>query len=197
MHLNNLAAQAGVTLTDAPYAIDVPDNLPLDAGELRKVVKRLVLTALNARDRDSAFRSFRDLWPTGHIAKTLTNAMLNNLVDTIEARHPFLDAFLFSDRGIGLMNIDAQIADLVHRHFTAQAVPVLSIHDSFIVDCCRVGELIRVMQDAAEAVTGVWLPFSRDGMGLDEVSEDIRDDLREWHEGRTVRCEGYLRQQAR
>jgi hypothetical protein len=59
-----------------------------------------------------------------------------------------------------------------------------------------VGELIRVMQDAAEAVTGVRLPFSRDGVGLDEVSEDIRDDLREWHEGRTVRCEGYLQRLA-
>ena len=89
--------------------------MPLDAGERRRVVKRLVLTALNARDRDSAFRSFRDLWPTGHIAKTLTNAMLNNLVYKLEARHPFLDALLFSDQGIGLMNIDAQIADLVHR----------------------------------------------------------------------------------
>ena len=126
MHLNILAAQAGVTLTDDPYAIDVPDNLSLDAGELRKVVKRLVLTALNARDRDSAFRSFRDLWPTGHIAKTLTNAMLNNLVDKIEARHPFLDALLFSDRGIGLMNIDAQIADLVHLKFRSQEIRELS-----------------------------------------------------------------------
>ena len=75
--------------------------------------------------------------------KRLVLTALNNLVDTIEARHPFLDALLFSDQGIGLMNTDAQITDLVHRHFTAQAVPVLSIHDSFIVDCCRVGELKR------------------------------------------------------
>jgi hypothetical protein len=102
-------------MTDDPYAIDVPDNLSLDAGELRKVVKRLVLTALNARDRDSAFRAFRDLWPTGHIAKTLSNAALTNLVDTIEARHLFLDGLLFSDQGIGLMNIDARIADWVHQ----------------------------------------------------------------------------------
>jgi hypothetical protein len=91
---------------------------------------------------------------------------LNNLVDKIEARHPFLDALLFSDQGIGLMNIDAQIADLVHRHFTAQAVQVLSIHDSFIVDCCRVGELIRVMQDAAKRVTGVRCHFQGTVWGL-------------------------------
>jgi hypothetical protein len=90
------------------------------------VEKRLVLTALNARDRDSAFRSFRDLWPTGHIAKTLSNAALNNLVDTIEARHPFLDGLLFSDQGIGLMNVDAQIADLVHLKFRSEGIRELS-----------------------------------------------------------------------
>ncbi|MDG1459873.1 MAG: hypothetical protein P8Q92_18740, partial [Pseudoprimorskyibacter sp.] len=78
-----------------PFVLPKPHRVP-QGGE------RLVLTALNARDRDSAFRSFRDLWPTGHIAKTPSNTALNNLVDTIEARHPFLDALLFSDQGIGL-----------------------------------------------------------------------------------------------
>jgi hypothetical protein len=51
---------------------------------------------------------------------------MSNLVDTIEARHPFLDALLFSDRGIGLMNIDAQIADLVHPKFRSQEIRELS-----------------------------------------------------------------------
>jgi hypothetical protein len=54
------------------------------------------------------------------------NAALNNLVDTIEARHPFLDALLFSDRGIGLMNIDAQITNLVHLKFRSQEIIELS-----------------------------------------------------------------------
>jgi hypothetical protein len=60
------------------------------------------------------------------VEKRLVLTALNNLVDTIKARHPFLDALLFSDRGIGLMNVDAQIADLVHLKFRSQEIRALS-----------------------------------------------------------------------
>jgi hypothetical protein len=71
-------------------------------------------------------------------------------------------------------------------------VPVLSVHDSFIVDYSRVGELKRVMAEASEAVVGKPLPVSSGGVGLDEVDPDEGEDLRQWREERIDRSEGYL-----
>ena len=58
--------------------------------------------------------------------KRLVLTALNNLVDKIEARHPFLDALLFSDQGIGRMNTDVQITNLVHLKFSSQEIKALS-----------------------------------------------------------------------
>jgi len=53
-------------------------------------------------------------------------------------------------------------------HFTAQGVPVLSVHDSFIVDYTRVGELKQAMALASEAALGACLKTSNAFIGLDE-----------------------------
>jgi hypothetical protein len=96
------------------------------------VVKQLVLTALNAKDRKSAFQSFREGWPANHYGKGLSNEELSLLLDAFTAQHPHLKGQVCADQGLRLMNVDARIAERVHRHFTAQGVPVLSVHDSFI-----------------------------------------------------------------
>jgi len=36
------------------------------------------------------------------------------------------------------------------------------------------------------------LPVFSEGMGLDEIDADKRDDLKAWMDARVVRCEGYL-----
>lgn len=74
------------------------------------------------------------------------------------------------------MNLDRQIAERVHRHFTAQGVPVLSVHASFIIDYTRVGELKRVMAAASAEVAGVALPVSAKALGLDEMEAEHRVD---------------------
>jgi hypothetical protein len=70
-------------------------------------------------------------------------------------------------------------------------VPVLSVHDSFIVGHERGGELKQVMAEASEAVVGRPLPGSSNRIGLDEVTDAQRDDLIEWREERVERSAGY------
>jgi hypothetical protein len=126
------------------------------------------------------------------MGKNMTDRELEQLVQVFLTRHPHLADCVFADQGIRLMNVDSQIAERVHRHFTDQGVPVLSVHDSFIVDYSRVGELKRVMAEASEAVVGKPLPVSWGGLGLDEVECDQLEDLKQWREQSIVRSEGYL-----
>lgn len=196
LHLQILAAEHGADLGDDPYLLP-QGMIPGTPPELQRVLlKKLVLTALNATDRASAYRSFRSEWPTGHMGKGLTNNVLESLINRFLEHHLFLRDLLFADQGIRLMNVDSQIAERVHRHFTRQGVVVLSIHDSFVVDYTRVGELRRVMAEASEAVVGRPLPSASVGMGLDEIDTDKRDDLKAWREERIVRCNGYLARKA-
>lgn len=192
MHVQILSAEKGIALSGDPYELPAGTVPGTPAALQRTLVKKLLLTALNARDRQAAFRSFRGEWPDGHLGKSMTDKELEKLVQAFLTRHPHLADRVFADQGIRLMNVDSKIAERVHRHFTAQGVPVLSVHDSFIVDYSRMGELKRVMAEASEAVVGKPMPVSWGGVGLDEVEPDQREDLKQWREKRVVRSEGYL-----
>jgi len=191
LHVQILSAEANVVLEGDPYALPRGTVPGVPEALQRKLVKRLVLTALNARDRRSAFASFRDDWPQEHVGKTLINNALEQLMEAFLERLPHLRDAVFADQGIRLMNIDSQIIERVHRHFTEQGVPVLSVHDSCIVDYTRVGELKRIMADASEAVVGRPLPVSANGVGLDEIEPDKVEDLKAWRDERVIRCDGY------
>lgn len=194
LHVAILSVEKGVEIPTDPYAL--PHGLvPGVPPELqRKIVKKLVLTALNATAQNSAFQSFRDDWPASHMAKSMTNAELTGLLAAFVKAYPHLEDCLCADQGIRLMNIDGEIAERVHRHFTVLEVPVLSVHDSFIVDYTHVGELKRAMALAAEEVVGQTLPVSASGPGLDEIrassSWDHALDFEAWRQA--LRCVGYL-----
>lgn len=191
LHLQILAAEQNVEIGTDPY--ELPDGtIPgVHPSQQRKLLKKLVLTALNAGDRQGAYRSFRSEWPKNHLGKTMTNEDLDALMAVFLEKSPYFSDFVFADQGIRLMNIDSQIIERVHRHFTQKEVPVLSIHDSCIIDYTRVGELKHAMAAASEAVVGRHLPMSSTGVGLDEVEPGQRDDLKVWRDQRVVRCDGY------
>jgi hypothetical protein len=190
LHVSILSAEQGVELEGDPYTIEglMLPGLPPELQ--RSLVKQLVLTALNAKDRKSAFQSFREGWPANHYGKGMSNEELGFLLEAFTARHPHLNNLMCADQGIRLMNVDARVAELVHHHFTQQGVPVLSVHDSFIIDYTRVGELKRVMAEASAAVVGQAMAVSATALGVDEVGPDILLDFVTWTQ--TPRSAGYL-----
>lgn len=143
-----LSAEQDVVLNGDPYAL--PDGLlPGTPPSLQRVlVTHLVLAALNAKDQKSAFQSFRENWPADHYGKLMSNDDLAALLTAFTTKHPHLTDYVYADQGIPLMNADRWIAALVHRQFAEQGLPVLSVHDSFIIDYTRVAELKRVMAEA-------------------------------------------------
>jgi len=192
LHVAILSAEKGVVVEDDPYELPA-GTVPGAPPELqRKLVKKLVLTALNARSTKAAFGSFRDGFPSGHMAKGMTNLELDVLLSSFKEKHPYLADDLCADRGIRLMNVDAQIAALVHRYFTIRNIPVLSVHDSFIVDYTRAAMLKRAMGLASRLIVGRVLRVDANSVGLDEFDGPVDHclDFEAWRQ--TARSAGYL-----
>jgi len=92
------------------------------------------------------------------------------------------------------MNLDSQITAIVHEQFVDQGVPVLSVHDSYIIDYTRVRELKETMAAASEAVVGAAIPTSNQWYGLDEHEDPTTHYVQDYIAWRqTARSEGYLR----
>ena len=56
--------------------------------------------------------------------------------------------------GLKLMNLDSSIVEFVIKRFLEANTPVLSIHDSFIVQWSQRDRLVKAMEDAFSFVTG-------------------------------------------
>ncbi|NIZ63510.1 hypothetical protein DL239_21370, partial [Sedimentitalea sp. CY04] len=200
LHVAMLYAEAGKELTHDPYLLPQYKNLSFPPKLVRTLAKQLVLTAINAKEKSSAYKAFRGEFPEGHAGKNMTNKYLDELLEAILARNPSLSDYLFTDQGICLMRKDSDITAFIHNHFTKKGIPVLSVHDSYIVDCNHVGELRRVMADASEAVVGrplkssVNIPGREEFEPVDEAALKKHIHELEWaaHERVEPACEGYV-----
>jgi hypothetical protein len=88
------------------------------------------------------------------VASKLKDAQLKVILDNLRAKHPQIADGLGSDAGIELMNQDAQITEHVIRRFTKQNIPVLTVHDSYIVAYGDTPMLDGVLTEAYEKLTG-------------------------------------------
>ncbi|WP_321832371.1 hypothetical protein [Thalassovita sp.] len=78
-------------------------------------------------------------------------------------------------------------------HFTSIGVPVLSVHDSNIIDHMRIGELRAVMADASKSVVGISLPTALSLPDLPEYQDVSDQQLQDHIENRKgIRCRGYM-----
>jgi len=177
MHINILSLERGEALGGDPY--DLTDGfLGNDIGRQaqRGYLKTLVLTAINASNDRAAYQAFRDSYPRGDPARRFRNSDLERLLAEFVGRTPQLEGALFNDEGIRLMNVDARIAEGVIRGALDLNLPVLCIHDSFIVDYRYAKLLTDFMTESSSHILGHRLPISGEWMGYDEVEEEYLDD---------------------
>jgi hypothetical protein len=180
LHIAILNAGHGKKTIGDPYALAeglIPETTP---REQRKLVKKLVLMALNAKDRATACQAFRQGCAVGSAGKTMTNKELLVVLDAFAERHPHLKDDLCADRGISLMNVDSQIASHVIDRLTQEGIPVLCVHDSFIIDYEKAEYLKQVMVDATQQVIGCRVTVSWNYMGLDETAKHTPDYLEDY-----------------
>jgi hypothetical protein len=209
LHPSLAYALQGATPPPDPYALDLP-SLDLPPELQRKLVKRLALDAINAKDRKSAFKALRDYANSTGLTRalkeldapvTLTDALLDDILFAFEEANPAIHGYIGSDSGVELMAVDGRITNRLMQAFTARAKPLLTVHDSYIVLYEDEQLLKDEMIKAAMAETG----SSSFRMTMESLSpsqvEALRDPLdpKRLHDGyaalasKTTPTDGYLK----
>ncbi len=127
-----------------------------DSKVAREIVKKLLLLALNARDEASLFKAFRSEFDYSLLDEefSFTNPVLSKILDSIKARHSIIADQIATGAGTKLMNLDGKIVEFVIKRFLLSNTPVLSVHDSFIVQTSQRDKLSTAMKDAWVSITG-------------------------------------------
>lgn len=143
LHPTLLYLRAGLVPPADPYAV---------GGFDRPAVKQAMLIALNAKDRKAATAGLR-LWVQKNPEFTLSPLEIPKLLEAIEDKHTPIRHVFYSGAWKSLQRQDSDIAEKIMMHFTDRGIPILMIHDSFLVDQNHGQELYDVMSSvlAAEA----------------------------------------------
>jgi len=144
--------------------------LDFSTKEQRKIVKGVVLNAINANNTKSAYAAFRQQQETGSREKSLKDKQLEALLKAFKRKHPKIQESLCSDKGVELMHMDGRITAKVIKHFTNKNIPIVSIHDSYITQNQHTGELRKVMNKVVtEELNGFKINIDQEGEGSDKV----------------------------
>jgi len=168
LHINLLYGLQGLEPQRDPYTLD--NLLGFTDAEQRKIVKGIVLNAINADSKKSAYKAFRQQQETGSLEKSLKDKQLQLLLDAFKEKHPSIADSICTDKGVELMKVDGRITSKVINYFTKKNIPVLTIHDSYITPHTHTGELRRVMNEAVtEELNGFKINIDQEGVGLDQI----------------------------
>lgn len=153
LHPHLLYAREGIQLQDDPY------NILEDRPVMRRFLKHILLCMLNAKDEISAEKAANHWLYENHTDRIkLWNFGITSarpLIETFRKTHKLIDHYFChgSDTGLKIMNLDSRIALDVLHHFAKQNIPILAVHDSFIVQEKYKGELRQVMEKTYEKHT--------------------------------------------
>lgn len=195
MHVALLFAAVNQQSEFDPYTLEDGLLAGFSPEEQRSVVKQLVLMALNSDTRSQAFRAFRSDQAKDSRLRKLKDKDLGPLLTAFTNTYPSIEPYICSGKGLELMYLDSCIAEQVIEHFTEQNIPVLCVHDSFIVQYDQVLELRATMVKAAGNLTSRYMITDKIGYGLDEWFAELENTgvKPDWEPKTVVRCEGYKR----
>ena len=151
-----------------PYSVDLV-NENFTKEEQRKCIKELVLMAINAKTLKKAFMAFRADQDARSMERSLTDKSLRELLDGFIEANALVDPYLGKDKGVELMAMDGRITAKIINHFTEKNIPILTVHDSYIINHEYSGELRKVMNDATEEELGGFkINIKQDTIGIDQ-----------------------------
>lgn len=145
MHPYLLYAKEGIQLQEDPYSII--DSRPV----VRNFLKHILLCMLNSKD-DLAAERAANYWLYKHKGYRfrLYGYGISNvrpLMDEFRKAHNKIAHHFCngSETGLRIMNLDSRIALDIVDHFSKQSIPILAVHDSFIVQDKYRDELWQTM----------------------------------------------------
>lgn len=178
LHIVMLYAFEGINYWEEdgadPYEIELAEFEEAYEGHLRAITKSLMLVLLNAKKPKQAYSAFRQNADKGSPEKSFKDVFLKKVHKALEKRHPNICEFFGADIGIKLMRLDSDITEIILTQFIEWNVPVLCLHDSYIVPSGYEDELISIMHKAFENVMGVKLG-NQEVKAIKEQADRIED----------------------
>jgi hypothetical protein len=122
----------------------------------KKLIKLALLSILNAKDLRQAIAAInyslfedRELYNIYH---KLELKKTTQIIDEFKKTFSPISRYFCSGVGIALQNKDSRIAEKVLLHFARKGIPVLPVHDSFIIQQKHEDDLKEVMQESYSLV---------------------------------------------
>ena len=175
LHPAMIAATKGVNPVGDRYRLEKGLIPRLNSDQQRDAVKLLALTAINANSRTQAFQAHVDASDI-----KLKHDELNVLLDAFIEHNPYLEDHICSDKGIELMYLDSQITESIIQAFINEDKPILTVHDSYVIQVHDTEYLHQQMRIATKKVLGTELQFDQDYLSykqakqrMDGVEEDV------------------------
>ena len=146
-HLRMLYHLQGIDYQRYPYAFG--------KAEWRPLCKDVALIMINCRAKryltNSINKRFRDKGRDKEFgAEILNKDIIKKMVAECEAFHDPIKGFFCSDVGIKLQYIDSEITSYILDYFISRDIPILPIHDSYVVAENNRQELHLLMMEAYE-----------------------------------------------
>ena len=137
-----------------PYEIKTDDNHLIWQ---RDYLKDLLLIAINAESDESAFRAFISDHVLGNkdLKSVFTHQVLGEALDALRAKHEPIADLIGTGKGIELQYLDSQITEIIITEFMADGIPVLAVHDSYIIWEEHADDLREVMNEAWRELSGL------------------------------------------
>ena len=180
-----------------PYQTNIEG---LSEEDSREIGKSLLLMSFNLTEEERLFKAVKNELQETIPHYKFTFANLRKVLNDLRNMHPDIADDMLSGIGLDLMNIDAKIAEHVIARFTQSDIPVLCIHDSFVVPIKQDGFLRTCMKEAIDKVLSdfkvntkqVGLGYQQ-WQGFSHIDFDYFLSLRDEIANQSVpRSEGYL-----
>lgn len=123
---------------------------------VRALLKLVLLVIINAKNKGAALAAIRweiNLDPDEYGWMKGDSALLNDIVDAFVVRHRPIRQFFYSNYGVKLQRLDSEIAERIINRFTERDIPVLCVHDSFVIKPGYENDLVPRMNEAIWEVT--------------------------------------------
>ena len=152
-----------------PYT-GVLDDLPRlnsdEKGVIRDFMKKLLQSILNSDEKADAVGSGnleihdkckkKDFKVVNILRRHRIS--VSQLVDMFEELHHPIKDYFYSQIGLELQYLDSRIALKVINHFNQRRIPVLPVHDSFVIQSRYADQLLNVMSKSYMSVVDTQYP---------------------------------------
>jgi len=170
-HVMFLHAKDGVNYFEItkgrdPYDIPVPELA--DYPEFnRQLIKTLILMSLNDDNPKTAYAAARQSItkenfrhdgvkrPPKTVIDKLDDPFLDKVFDLIRQNHNPIEKYFFTGLASGLQFMDGEITAQIIEHFTQHYIPILTVHDSYVIEEEFASVLIDVMQAGFRETTRI------------------------------------------